>query len=443
MGLYKPLLSSFFFSLAFLTIIYTSQHAQILQHISLDTYQYPTLFHHDLINPILKTLNEIDIENDLRTFIKDLPSDRYYKSDNGYKAAMYLKTYLSSLINDFDMNEQFEIAIFNHEWKQPSVILKMKSELEEYNSNTIIIGCHIDSINFKFYDDAPGVDDNLSGVITVIQTIKHILEFKRSTNTILRNSLEFHFYAAEEMGSLGSINVFNEYRKQNNEIVAMLQQDMTGYIEKSLEFGYEEHFGIITDYSSKSLMSFTKRIITEYCTIPYLETTCNKICSDHISALMFGYPSVYVLESKVDLSNPFIHSTQDTIEHINFSHMLQHVKLTLAFAIELSISDEITRVNKKGHQDTAVFRYLDFMIILMMHYTKRFVYAVLAFACAFGSFYLIIEDKFFNDTTKEARNEESDPVDDPIISPQKSSKNKKYDTKCKGKGKGKGGGKKE
>ncbi|KAG0684622.1 Leucine aminopeptidase 1 [Pichia californica] len=395
LGISKSILSLIFFTVTFFIMIYTSQYSQLLNSIQLDTYKYPTTFHNELVNPILSSLSKIEIQNQLKLFILNLPEDRYYKSNNGLISANYFIQYLKNLIKNSKNSEKFQIEIFNHEWNQPSIIFKINSDISNddnnsnNNSKTIVIGCHIDSINFKMNGKAPGVDDNLSGIVTIIQTIENLIKLINNNKLNIINSLEFHFYSAEEIGSFGSIQIFQSYRFKNKEIIAMLQQDMTGFINKSIDEGLSEHFGIINDYKSNNLMKFTKNIIENYCDIPYFETKCGKICSDHISALMFGYPSIYVLESKVELSNPFIHSDKDTIDKINFDHMLQHIKLTLSFAIELSISNEIVKI--KDNEETS-FKYIDFMILLMMHHTKRFVYTVLMFGGIAGSLYIIIDD---------------------------------------------------
>ena len=429
----KPLVSLVFFSLALVALVYTSSYSRILKKIVLDTYVYPNKLHPEIVTPVLSLISTESIENDLKGFVHDLPGDRYYKSDNGRKAAMYVKDYLHNVVSSSAHRERFEIEQFDHEWKQPSILFKVKRDaaVSSESDKKVIIGCHIDSINFKFYQDAPGVDDNLSGIVTVVQSIKQIVRLVEKEQILMKNSLEFHFYSAEEVGSLGSIQVFDAYRRRNIEVVALLQQDMTGYTQKSLDSGHEEHFGIIIDYVSQSLMQFTKKTIELYCDIPYLETQCEKICSDHISALMYGYPAIYVLESKVDLSNPFIHSAHDTIERIDYAHMLQHTRLTTAFALELAISDEITRRGTPP-SDTASFKLIDYMILLMMHHTKRFVYAVLAFSCAVGSLYVLLTA---GDSTSSEDSEDDgsasgdsggeDDRDVPVPSPQRPKNSRK------------------
>lgn len=43
-----------------------------------------------------------------------------------------------------------------------------------------------------------------------------------------------------------------------------------------------------------------------------------------------------MIESAFSDSNQHIHTTEDTVEHLSFPHMLQHAKLTLGVAYELA-----------------------------------------------------------------------------------------------------------
>ena len=79
------------------------------------------------------------------------------------------------------------------------------------------------------------------------------------------NTIEFHWYSAEEGGLLGSQAVFSSYKKHDRDIKAMLQQDMTGYVQGTLDAGHEESVGVIVDYVDKGLTEFIKDIITEVC----------------------------------------------------------------------------------------------------------------------------------------------------------------------------------
>jgi len=45
-----------------------------------------------------------------------------------------------------------------------------------------------------------------------------------------------------------------------------------------------------------------------------------------------------VIESSFENSDKHIHTTDDQIKYISFDHMLQHAKMSLAFAYELAFA---------------------------------------------------------------------------------------------------------
>jgi leucyl aminopeptidase len=148
------------------------------------------------------------------------------------------------------------------------------------------------------------------------------------------NTLEFHWYSAEEGGLLGSQAIFQQYAKDKRDVRAMFQQDMTGYVKP----GTTGSVGVITDYVDAGLTDFIKKVITAYCSIPYVTTKCGYACSDHASASKAGYPSAFVIESKMEDTSDYIHSTQDTMSTVNFDHVLEHAKMTVGFAYELAFA---------------------------------------------------------------------------------------------------------
>lgn len=45
------------------------------------------------------------------------------------------------------------------------------------------------------------------------------------------------------------------------------------------------------------------------------------------------------METAFGLGDPYAHTTDDTIKHLSFDHMIQHARLTVAFAYELAFTD--------------------------------------------------------------------------------------------------------
>jgi leucyl aminopeptidase len=115
---------------------------------------------------------------------------------------------------------------FEHPWGQNSIIATIKGK----SSKTVVIGAHQDSINLFLPSifAAPGADDDGSGTVTILEALRVLLQDKDIAKGKAENTIEFHWYSAEEGGLLGSQAIFNSYAKEGRDIKAMLQQDMTG-----------------------------------------------------------------------------------------------------------------------------------------------------------------------------------------------------------------------
>lgn len=70
-----------------------------------------------------------------------------------------------------------------------------------------------------------------------------------------------------------------------------------------------------------------------------METECGYGCSDHASATRSGYPSAFAVESSFEDSSPVIHTPSDTLDTVNFGHMLEFAKIVVGFAYELGFAN--------------------------------------------------------------------------------------------------------
>lgn len=293
-------------------------------------YSYPTNM--TQMDKITNLIEQIDMDSMHLTLAKFTSFyTRYYKSKTGYDAAIWLSKRISEIVaklpQDFVSIEHVDHKL----WDQFSIILSIKGY--KTPENKIIIGSHLDSINLLMPSilPAPGADDNGSGTTTNLEALRLVADYIERTGKPFKNTVEFHFYSAEEGGLLGSLDVFTQYAEMNEKVVAMLQQDMTGYVMDP----ENEHIGVVTDYTTQSLTEFVKRVIDSYLSIPYVETTCGYACSDHGSATKNGYPASFVIESEFKKTSKFIHSTLDTLDRLSLSHMAEHVKLVLGTVFEL------------------------------------------------------------------------------------------------------------
>lgn len=73
-----------------------------------------------------------------------------------------------------------------------------------------------------------------------------------------RNKVHFHFYSAEEVGLQGSKEIFEQYRLAGIDVVAFLNQDMSGFkpIDPS-----SDRFTMVVDHVYGPLNEFLARVI--------------------------------------------------------------------------------------------------------------------------------------------------------------------------------------
>ena len=296
------------------------------------TVSYPSkVQYNDTVGPLLKYLEKKQMEKHLEKFTSF--HTRYYKSDYGRQSSEWLLGQVNDTLTAAGVGI---VRPFEHSWGQNSIIATLPGK----SGKTVVIGAHQDSINLFLPSilSAPGADDDGSGTVTILEALRVLLTDKKFAQGKAENTVEFHWYSAEEGGLLGSQAIFSAYEKEGRDVKAMLQQDMTGYTHGTFAAGEPESVGVITDYVDPGLTSFIKEVVSSYCTIPFIETKCGYACSDHASASKAGYPSAFVIESDFKYSDKKIHTSEDKMEYLDFDHMLQHARLTLGLAYELAFA---------------------------------------------------------------------------------------------------------
>ncbi|ORY09509.1 leucine aminopeptidase 1 [Clohesyomyces aquaticus] len=320
----------------FFDITHTPELGALNRKVGIQSVTFPSkTAHNKTVAPMLKKLEKKNMRKHLEKFTSF--HTRYYKSQYGVQSSAWLLGQVNSTLQEAGAIEKgASVKAFPHPWGQSSIIATIPGK----SNKTVVIGAHQDSINLFLPSllAAPGADDDGSGTVTILEALRVLLTSDDIIKGEGENTVEFHWYSAEEGGLLGSQAIFQSYEKEGRDVKAMLQQDMTGYVQKTIDAGEPESVGVITDYVDPGLTEFIKEVITEYCDIPYILTKCGYACSDHASASKAGYPSAFVIESDFKYSDNKIHTTEDKIEYLSFDHMLQHAKLTLGLAYELAFA---------------------------------------------------------------------------------------------------------
>lgn len=252
--------------------------------------------------------------------------NRYYKGEHGVQSAQYIFDTWAKIVQG---RSDAKVEFYKHtQWDQPSVVVTIQGASKE----TIIVGGHQDSISGYFSGPkvrAPGADDNASGIATITEIIRVLVD--RSYQP--QKTLKFMAYAAEEVGLLGSKEIAKNYKDRGENVVGVMQLDMVNYKGT-------QNFDVVlmNDYTNSEQNKFIGSLIDTYLPgIKWAYDSCGYACSDHASWHMQGFPASVPFESKMRDMNGRIHTANDTItvSGDNADHAAKFAKLALSFIIEL------------------------------------------------------------------------------------------------------------
>jgi len=203
----------------------------------------------------------------------------------------------------------------------------------------IIVGAHMDSITNNV-NNAPGADDDASGIATITEMIRVLLDVNYKPS----KTVEFMAFAAEEIGLVGSSEIAQDYASNNKNVVSFVQFDMTNYK------GSTKDVYLTTDpYNSNDLNLFLIELMEHYNktgthAFTYGNTICNYGCSDHFSWAENGYDAAFPFEASFSQYNPSIHTTNDKLSNMGNSatHASKFAKLGLEFIIETAKGSVLT-----------------------------------------------------------------------------------------------------
>nr|AME15509.1 leucine aminopeptidase 2 [Actinomucor elegans] len=278
----------------------------------------------DEVLPFIGNLTTDTMKANLQEFTSFY--NRYYKSSYGAKSCRWLIQQIRDVAKGYN---HVSVNEFKHSWDQFSIIARFEGSNKDLNDELVIVGAHQDSVNMWMpsFGRSPGADDDGSGTVTILEAFRSLVHngFKPE------RPVEFHWYSGEEAGLLGSQAVSRAYEQEGKKVVAMLQNDMTGYVGAKGPV-----IGIVTDHVDEKLTDFLKTLVDNYAGIPYTLTKCGYACSDHASWRKVGFPSAFTIESAFEDSNQHIHTTGDTIDKLSFDHMKEFSKVAVGFSVELS-----------------------------------------------------------------------------------------------------------
>jgi leucyl aminopeptidase len=280
----------------------------------------------ELLEPMLANMQEKNVESTILALSGFV--NRYYSSTSGVDASAWLLAKWRELGAGRD---DITVAQVVHKgYPQASVTLTIAGT--GLADETVVVGAHLDSIlSFGMSETAraPGADDDASGVASMTEAIRAIIE------SGYRPSRTIHViaYAAEEVGLRGSQDIARQFKQANRKVAGVLQLDMTNYQ------GAANDIYLFTDYTNSAQNAFIAQLAGAY--LPGLKVgydKCGYGCSDHASWHALGYPASMPFESSFARDNPTIHTAKDTFANSGSqtAHALKFARLAAAYMVELS-----------------------------------------------------------------------------------------------------------
>ncbi|KAG2098953.1 Zn-dependent exopeptidase [Suillus discolor] len=299
---------------------------------------WPKLQYQEKVASVTELLSKDEMKKNLEKFTSF--HNRYYRSEFGVKSSRWLYNQILDIISTAPPGVRLSVETFTHIFPQPSIIARFEPFFGRASPNPtialprIIVGAHQDSANYRFpLLPAPGADDDGSGTVTILEAFRALVQ----SGFAPERPVEFHWYAAEEGGLLGSQEVVSEYKQLKKEVGAMIQFDMTAYVPK----GEVPVVTFISTDVDSNLTNWAVGIAEEYSTSAVgTAKLFPGAGSDHMSWYRAGYPAIFAAEGDpFKTFNPYIHTSGDKIDladgEFSFEHALEFAKVAVGFVVEL------------------------------------------------------------------------------------------------------------
>ncbi|KAI1279001.1 peptidase family M28 [Xylaria sp. FL0933] len=301
----------------------------------------PKLAHHSLVKPLFPKIST----DNMREVLTHLTGfyNRYYGDIYGEQSAQWLHEQISDIIKTAPFHTHISLEYFTHPFPQPSIIARFEPKVRNSSLPLTIIGAHQDSANYLFpLLPAPGADDDGSGTVSILEAFRVLAQ----SGFLPKNGpVEFHWYAAEEGGLLGSQAIARDKKRQGAKIGAMLEFDMTAYVARN---STPESIGLIKTDADDALTAWVLSLSRDYISIPTaVYGLFPGAGSDYMSFTQNGFPSAFASEGN-PLANgrfpgdydPYVHTVNDTMDvdddlgYFSLDHMARFSELAIAFIVE-------------------------------------------------------------------------------------------------------------
>jgi hypothetical protein len=240
-----------------------------------------------------------------------------------------------NLVGEYIYNElkstNLPVEYLNWEYKKLSgknIVATLQGVGE---SNGIIIVCaHYDSIKVS-----PGADDDGSGVAVVLMLAEIMSSYSFNT------TIKFILFSGEEQGKRGSGYYAKNTNNNGDNIIGVLALDKVGYAITAEEGKKVVHHSNI---ESDWMVDISTEMADKYYEYIELEVLrwSEDAGSDHIAFVEEGFHGTDFVRYAV---NPFYHTSEDKLEHMNITYLTKVCNLTLTTLTKMANLNPILKNN--------------------------------------------------------------------------------------------------
>ena len=196
------------------------------------------------------------------------------------------------------------------------------------DDSLILVGAHLDAIAFSYNNakelvDAPGADDNASGVAVMIELARICHE----NNLQFRRDIHFMAFDFEEFGKFGSQYDAQKRKDKGEKIALMMNNDMVSYQPDDNWILFLRWY-----YNAMDVVSRAAAICSQYTKLvpviaSYSENEERNMRSDSYSYYKNGFRAIY--SSEYTMSQSY-HSSHDVADSNNYDYLAEVTRYNMA-----------------------------------------------------------------------------------------------------------------
>ena len=202
---------------------------------------------------------------------------------------------------------RLSVEQFPHRFPQNTIIARFSpSGVRNVSQPLTIVSAHLDSVNNLFpLLNAPGADDDGSGTATILEAFRALIKIGYEPLT----PVEFHWYAGEEAGLLGSADVAEDYRSRGIPVGGILNVDETAFVKPNST----RAINLVAVGATEKLNDWVSDLAKEYVEIGVKFSGMIGRSLDHQSWTRRGFPAVSIVEGDQGEGGwlPFPHTVMD------------------------------------------------------------------------------------------------------------------------------------